>query len=284
MQLKYYFITADHCLTEWAAIQRPGVVPMFVLPSVWYSILLKYKGRTTEDYAAFCQFLNIRIAPERDTQLAQKRAMLAYIIELNEDHEIKEQIIFDIRDRLSDPQVTVEDPIAFVEESHETIIQSRVAEVRAESDARHSKQMKDALDEAEEKHRLEREQDELGNAQKIQSAKDESFTFGQNDIIKKQAENIINQHRGIAIAFWCIVGLGLLICLATFIFSWFVGDKEISNEVIKWLDENANAIKVISFLSSALFAVVSIIFKLTNVLSTNEEYIIKKLNSKYNRK
>ena len=284
MQLKYYFITADHCLTEWAAIQRPGVVPMFVLPSVWYSILLKYKGRTAEDYAAFCQFLNIRIAPERDTQLAQKRAMLAYIIELNEDHEIKEQIIFDIRDRLSDPQVTVEDPIAFVEESHETIIQSRVAEVRAESDARHSKQMKDALDEAEEKHRLEREQDELGNAQKIQSAKEESFTSGQDDIIKKQAENIINQHRGIAIAFWCIVGLGLLICLATFIFSWFVGDKEISNEVIKWLDENANAIKVISFLSSALFTVVSIIFKLTNVLSTNEEYIIKKLKNKYIRK
>ena len=284
MQLKYYFITADHCLTEWAAIQRPGVVPMFVLPSVWYSILLKYKGRTAEDYAAFCQFLNIRIAPERDTQLAQKRAMLAYIIELNEDHEIKEQIIFDIRDRLSDPQVTVEDPIAFVEESHETIIQSRVAEVRAESDARHSKQMKDALDEAEEKHRLEREQDELGNAQKIQSAKEESFTSGQDDIIKKQAENIINQHRRIAIAFWCIVGLGLLICLATFIFSWFVGDKEISNEVIKWLDENANAIKVISFLSSALFTVVSIIFKLTNVLSTNEEYIIKKLKNKYIRK
>ena len=76
------------------------------------------------------------------------------------------------------------------------------------------------------------------------------------------------------------LGLGLLICLATFIFSWFVGDKEISNEVIKWLDENANAIKVISFLSSALFTVVSIIFKLTNVLSTNEEYIIKKLKNK----
>jgi len=284
MQLKYYFISADHCLTEWAAIQRPGVVPMFVLPSVWYSILLKYKGRTNEDYAAFCQFLNIRIAPERDTQLAKKRAMLAYIIELNEDCEIKEQIIFDIKDRLSDPQATVEDPIAFVEESHKTILQSRVAEVMAESDARHSRQMKAALNEVEEKHRLEREQDELGTAQKIKTTKEESFTSGQDDIIKKQAENIINQHRGITIAFWCIVGLGLLICLATFIFSWFVGDKEISNEIIKWLDENAKAIKVISFLSSALFTVASIIFKLTNVLSTNEEYIIKKLKSKYIRK
>lgn len=284
MQLKYYFITADHCLTEWAAIQRPGVVPMFVLPSVWYSILLKYKGRTAEDYVAFCQFLNIRIAPERDTQLAQKRAMLAYIIELNEDHEIKEQIIFDIRERLSDPQVTVEDPIAFVEESHETIIQSRVAEVRAESDARHSKQMKDALDEAEEKHRLEREQDELGNAQKIQSAKEDSFTSGQDDIIKKQAQGIVKRHKGILITFWGIVGLGILIFLATFILSYFVGDKEISIEIIKWLDENSKAIKVISGSGSALFTVIGIILRLTKVLSTNEDYIIKKLNNKYNRK
>ena len=284
LQLKYYFITADHCLTEWAAIQRPGVVPIFVLPSVWYSILLKYKGRTNEDYAAFCQFLNIRIAPERDTQLAQKRAMLAYIIELDEDHEIKEQIIYDIRDRLSDPQATVEDPIAFVEESHETIIQSRVAEVKAESDARHSKQMKDALDEAEEKHRLEREQDELGNAQKIQSAKEESFASGQDDIIKKQTQGIVKRHKGALIAFWSIVGLGILTCLATFILSYFVGDKEISNEVIKWLDENSKAIKVISGLGSALFTVIGIILRLTNALSISEEYITKKLKNKYNLK
>ena len=246
MQLKYYFITADHCLTEWAAIQRPGVLPMFVLPSVWYSILLKYKGRTAEDYAAFCQFLNIRIAPERDTQLAQKRAMLAYIIELNENREIKEQIIFDIKDRLSNPQITVEDPIAFVEESHETILQSKVAEVRAESDAHHSKQMKDALDKAEEKHRLEREQDELGNAKTILSAKEESFTSGQDDIIKKQALEIVKRHKGMLITFWSIVGLGILIFLATFILSYFVGDKEISIEIIKWLDENSKAIKLLS--------------------------------------
>ena len=284
MQLKYYFITADHCLTEWAAIQRPGVVPMFVLPSVWYSILLKYRGRTNEDYAAFCQFLNIRIAPERDTQLAKKRAMLAYIIELNEDREIKEQIVFDIKDRLSDPQVTVEDPIAFVEESHETILQSRVAEVRAESDARHSKQMRDALDEAEEKHRLEREQDELGNAQKIQSAKEESFTSGQDDIIKKQARKIIKRNTRISITFWCFVGIFLFTGLVSFVLSWFVGDKQISNEVIKWVDDNSTAITIASWISSALFFVLKMIFKSANIFSTDEHHIIQTLNEEYIQK
>ncbi len=281
IQLKYYFITADHCLTEWAAIQRPGVVPMFVLPSVWYSILLKYKGRTNEDYAAFCQFLNIRIAPERDLQLSQKRIMLAHIIELNEEREIKEQIIFDINDRLSDPRVTIENPIAFVEESHETILQSRVAEVVAKSDARHSKQMKDALDEAEEKHRLEREQNELGNVQKIKEAKEESFTSGQDDIIKKQAEKIVKRNTRISIAFWCIVGAFLLVGLVAFVFSWLVGDKQISNVIVKWVDDNSKAIAIVSGLSSAFLAVVKSIFKSANVLSTDAEYIIKRLKDEY---
>ena len=75
-----------------------------------------------------------------------------------------------------------------------------------------------------------------------------------------------------------------MIFLATFILSYFVGDKEISIEIIKWLDENSKAIKVISGSGSALFTVIGIILGLTNVLSINEEYIIKKLNSKYNRK
>ena len=283
-QLKYYFITADHCLTEWAALQRPGVVPMFVLPSVWYSILLKYKGRTNEDYAAFCQFLNIRIAPEHDTQLEQKNAMLAYIIELNEEREIKEQIIFDIRDRLYDPQVTIEDPIAFVEESHKTILQSKIDEATAESDIQHLIQMQNAIEKTEARHRTEREQDKLENTQKIKEVTKESFASGQDNIIKQQAQSIINRNKGIIIAFWCIIGIGISICLITFVTSWFVGDKQISNEVIKWLDNNSKAITIISGLSSALLTVIRIIFKLTNVLSTEEKYIIEKLNKKYKRK
>ena len=84
------------------------------------------------------------------------------------------------------------------------------------------------------------------------------------DIIKKQTQEIIKRHKGILITFWGIVGLGILIFLATFILSYFVGDKEISNEIIKWLDENSKAIKVISGSGSALFTVIGIILGLTN--------------------
>ena len=281
MQLKYYFITADHCLTEWATFQRPGVVPMFVLPSVWYSILLKYKGRTDEDYAAFCQFLNIRIAPERDTQLEQKSVMLAHIIGLNEDREIKEQIIFDIKERLYDPQVTIEDPIAFVEESHKTIIQSKIDEVRAESDAKHSSEMQNAMDEAESRHRLEKERDTIEHAEKIKEIKKESFTSGQEDMIKRQAIDVVKRNTIISVVFWCVVGFGLFVCLIAFICNWIIGDKEISNEIIKWINDNSDAIKIFSFLGSALVAVIKIILGLTKVLSREEEYIIEKLKRKY---
>lgn len=123
--------------------------------------------------------------------------MLAYIIGLSEEREIKEQIIFDIRDRLYDSKVSIEDPIAFVEESHKTILQAKIEEAKAESDAKHSKQMQDAIDKAEERHRYEREVDKIGNAQKKIEAKEESFTSGQEDIIRKQARDIVKKTQGL---------------------------------------------------------------------------------------
>ena len=104
-ELNSFFITADHCLTEWTLQNRPGSIPIFVLPSVWYSILLKYKGRTENDYEAFCKFLNIRIAPENDELYCNKTIMLAKVLELSEPKEIKEEIIYDINSKLSEYNV-----------------------------------------------------------------------------------------------------------------------------------------------------------------------------------
>ena len=39
--------------------ENKGDIPTFVLPSVWYSTLLKYKNRTENDYGAFCKFLSM---------------------------------------------------------------------------------------------------------------------------------------------------------------------------------------------------------------------------------
>lgn len=281
MQLKYYFITADHCLTEWAALQRPGIVPMFVLPSVWYSILLKYKGRTDKDYAAFCQFLNIRIAPERDEQLDQKRIMLAHILDLNEDREIKEQIIFDIKNRLSDPQISIENPIAFVEESHQTILQSRIEQELSKSQAKHDKEMLEIVAASDKKLQSELKKTELESAKKIESVQTESYNKGRDEIISKQANKIAKRNNGIIIAFWIIFCITVLIFISTFIIDWTLGDKEITNKIIKWYNDNETAIKIVSSSCSVLIFGINIVLSKTKILTSDASYIFEKLRKKY---
>lgn len=279
--MKYYFITADHCLTEWAALQRPGIVPMFVLPSVWYSILLKYKGRTDKDYAAFCQFLNIRIAPERDEQLDQKRIMLAHILDLNEDREIKEQIIFDIKNRLSDPQISIENPIAFVEESHQTILQSRIEQELSKSQAKHDKEMLEIVAASDKKLQSELKKTELESAKKIESVQTESYNKGRDEIISKQANKIAKRNNGIIIAFWIIFCITVLIFISTFIIDWTLGDKEITNKIIKWYNDNETAIKIVSSSCSVLIFGINIVLSKTKILTSDASYIFEKLRKKY---
>lgn len=56
--LNYYHISADHHFCNWAKSIKPGSIPEVILPSVWYSIILHYYGRATEnDYASFTRFL-----------------------------------------------------------------------------------------------------------------------------------------------------------------------------------------------------------------------------------
>lgn len=126
----YYFITADHTLIDWSKEQMPGAIPTFVLPSVWYSLMLKYSGRTDDDYGAFCQFLKLSTTyglEETKEQQEQKIKMLAYILEINEKIDIKEQIIFDIGQRLShEGNKEIGDIEEFVEESHQNIVEKEV--------------------------------------------------------------------------------------------------------------------------------------------------------------
>lgn len=61
----YYFISTDQLLMNWASKMKQGV-PVVVLPSVWLTILLRYNGRTNDDYKAFCLFMGLRTHREKD--------------------------------------------------------------------------------------------------------------------------------------------------------------------------------------------------------------------------
>lgn len=283
MQMKYFFITADHCLTEWATSRKPGVVPIFVLPSVWYSILLKYKGRTEEDYSAFCQFLNIRIAPERDQQLKQKQKMLAYILNLDESQDLKEEIIFDISERLSDVHTVVDDPETFAEESHQTILQSKITETLEKANNSYFQEI--------EKLKIE---NTLETEAKINSLKEShkknldiaietSFEEGKNSIINMQAEKIANRNKCIVVIFWISIVVSVFVFIFALIFKLTKGSFKLDGAFVDWCTKNETLITSISVLYSIISIAIEKILKYTGILSTDIEVVKQKLIKKYGK-
>lgn len=270
LDLKNYFITADHCLTEWASSKRPGTVPIFVLPSVWYSILLKYKGRTDDDYLAFCQFLNIRIAPEQDLQLDAKRMMLAYVMELDEEVKIKEEVIFDIEKRLSSGDVTIEDSALFAEESHQTITQSRVDEAERQVEDKYVKKLQQQIQESEEQKK-----------EQLEEGKKEGFSNGQNNIIERQAALIVKRNKAIRIVSLSIFILCLIVLMISIIFTFFINTNCHSIKLLKFFDDHAIVIDILASIIGAIAAAINTLAKMVNFLSVDEEIIKKSLREKY---
>jgi hypothetical protein len=280
LQLKYYFITADHCLTEWASMKRPGTIPLFVLPSVWYSILLKYKGRSDDDYNAFCQFLNIRIVPEKDNHISEKKKMLAYILTLNEDSAIKERVVFDIESRLSNMETSIDDPIAFAEESHQTILQEKLSEQNAENEKKNEKDMQKLRDQLEATHQsqiecIETEKDEL-----VKKEHNTGYLEGQSDIIKKEALRIKERNEKAQKALDTIFAIGLAVLLICFCCFLFI-KEDMSNGFTEWYEKNAATIAIISAIITALSKALKKILESHNILVTDEEKIIQQLNDRY---
>lgn len=123
----HYLITADHAFSGWEREKRPGTIPTVVLPSVWYSIILQYAGRTTEDdYSSFTRFLNFSLS-ENETDDPRKMKILKYVLNLKEPTEIKEKTVFDISEKLQHEYKDLESE-EIVEISHQYIVDQVLAE------------------------------------------------------------------------------------------------------------------------------------------------------------
>ena len=140
-----YLISADHVLGEWAKKQRPGAVPIVVLPSVWYSLILQYAGRADDDFASFTRFLNFSLV-SYDEEDPRKVAILKKVISLDEPKEIKERTIYDIEQKLLTDYKDCDSVDDIVESSHEFILDQERARITAE--VQHEADMKLANREA----------------------------------------------------------------------------------------------------------------------------------------
>lgn len=101
--LNTYFITTDSKMCEWNKELYPGETQICILPSIWYSILLKTTGRTEDDYRAFTSFLNMRykIDPEENTRT--KEEILTFVQDLPEVSFMKEKILDAIYEKIKKP-------------------------------------------------------------------------------------------------------------------------------------------------------------------------------------
>jgi len=93
-QTNEFIISADQLLIGWATSIFPGV-PIVVLPSVWLSIILKYTGRSDDDYKSFCLFLTQREHYSPDDTI-NPIDLLKNINTKTSSTKIKEQIISEI--------------------------------------------------------------------------------------------------------------------------------------------------------------------------------------------
>lgn len=128
-----YIISADHIFGEWIKKVRPAAVPVVVLPSVWYSIILQYHGRTEDDQNSFTKFLKFSMSNVAVVSDVRKPKILEYILKnVPESAEVKNRMIFDIDEKLQTDYKDIESIQEIVETSHQFILNNEIKKVREE--------------------------------------------------------------------------------------------------------------------------------------------------------
>lgn len=119
--LNTYLITTDSKLCDWNKQLYPGEIPLCILPSTWYSLILKICGRSNNDFRAFNMFLNLRYK-NNDENLKSREEILKIVQRLPEPKYIKEKVLDKIYSKLTDlendyePQKIVDEEVINVAE------------------------------------------------------------------------------------------------------------------------------------------------------------------------
>lgn len=93
-QTNDFIVSADQLLIGWSNDTYSGV-PIVVLPSVWLSVILRFTGRTDDDYKSFCLFMTQRHHINTEEIIDPIQLLKMINSRTNQTH-IKEQIIAEI--------------------------------------------------------------------------------------------------------------------------------------------------------------------------------------------
>lgn len=216
-----YLISADHAFSGWEREVRPLALPIVVLPSVWYSIILQYTGRTSEDdYTSFTRFLNFSFHDSDEKFDQRKQEILKSVLALSEPVDIKNKMAFDIEEKLLNDYKEMSSS-EVVEVSRQYIINEeieeakRVAEAEKEYAVTEEKQQSQSIM----KDILRKQQDE---EKKAQTARADQFDEIVNSLAEKKTKILLNVYCGIT-----ILGVALLLFGVAYIVYWIITAKTI---------------------------------------------------------
>ena len=255
--LNYFHISADHLFCNWAKSVRPGAIPEVILPSVWYSIILHYTGRATEDdYASFTRFLNFTLPTSDEVKSEKKTILLQKASRLDEPVDIKEEILQDVGKKLSSDYKDADDEVIdeLIEQSRITATEKKVAEAEEKRRQEKEEALKDQeaaftvrMKDMEERHHADMEglkaeirdknnehaEEMLNRDRESKDAVYQARVDERNKIIKHEAEKIAKWKH----ALYLILFIGMIIipagCALFFIVMILTGKMKI--EVPEWI-------------------------------------------------
>lgn len=85
-----FLISADQNLIKWATEVFRTDIPLVVLPSVWFSLILQLGGRSEDDYQAYVQFMKIRY---KQTSKVNVSSILYNVTQISDDGVLQDKII-----------------------------------------------------------------------------------------------------------------------------------------------------------------------------------------------
>lgn len=166
-QTNDFIVSADQNLIAWTIDHYSGI-PIVVLPSVWLSIILRFTGRTSDDYNSFCLFLTQREHRTFDNTI--NPALLIKSVNLRTNNiELRERIIKEVTEHKSDYTFdneteydsTIDKAFDKIVNEMATETQRSILEVRKEMDNRFkelsessAQQMEEQKNDLEEQHKI----------------------------------------------------------------------------------------------------------------------------------
>ena len=262
-----FMVTADQLLISYLNNNLPGI-PIAVLPSLWLTIMLKFTGRTDNDYNAFCLFMNLRYSEgiENDISITE----LLKELRLNtSDASIKERIVEDVYANKDDIAIYIQ------QNDYKSVVKKSFEKILNDNNENLKKSFEKELRYRDEKRKIEKEKDEF-TYRKLQSESNAEI-LAREDIMKRNNVAIVL----LKIAKFIVIGTILLIIYGALAL-WF--PNLVINETMQKFINDSKYLGVSGVLLIVLIILPSIINKKIDKLNVINDNELNRIKEKYLRK